>query len=193
MLRYVAGDRNRFARDLFTPLPQRYDRLAEILSMGQNGRWRRALVDRVAPHSPARVLDVASGTAGVAIELANRTSSDIVAVDLTQAMLLQGRANVARLGLSDRIGLVVGKAEHLPFPDASFDALMFTYLLRYVDDPAATLQELSRAVRRGVPAGKAMARAHRAGALWRQIGGRFGISQQAAYEKAKLWTQRHRL
>jgi hypothetical protein len=55
------------------------------------------------------------------------------------------------------------------------------------------LQELSRAVRRGVPAGKAMARAHRAGALWRQIGGRFGISQQAAYEKAKLWTQRHRL
>jgi demethylmenaquinone methyltransferase/2-methoxy-6-polyprenyl-1,4-benzoquinol methylase len=149
MLRYVAGDRNRFARDLFTPLPQRYDRLAEILSMGQNGRWRRALVDRVVPHAPARVLDVASGTAGVAIELANRTSSDIVAVDLTQAMLLQGRANVARVGLSDRIGLVVGKAEHLPFPDASFDALMFTYLLRYVDDPAATLQELSRVVKPG--------------------------------------------
>jgi len=55
------------------------------------------------------------------------------------------------------------------------------------------LRELSRAVGRGVPTGKAMARAHRAGALWRQIGDRFGISQQAAYEKAKLWTQRHRL
>lgn len=149
MLRYVAGDRNRFARDLFTPLPQRYDRLAEILSMGQNGRWRRALVDRVVPHSPRRVLDVASGTAGVAIELAGRTSSDIVAVDLTQAMLLQGRANVARLGLGERIEVVVGKAERLPFPDASFDALMFTYLLRYVDDPAATLQELSRVVKPG--------------------------------------------
>ena len=54
------------------------------------------------------------------------------------------------------------------------------------------LRELSRAVRRGAPAGKAMARAHRAGALWRQIGHRFGISQQAAYEKAKVWTQRHR-
>jgi demethylmenaquinone methyltransferase/2-methoxy-6-polyprenyl-1,4-benzoquinol methylase len=149
MLRYAAGDRNRFARDLFTPLPQRYDRLAEILSMGQNRRWRRALVDRVVPHAPRRVLDVASGTAGVAIELAGRTSSDIVAVDLTQAMLLQGRANVARLGLGERIGLVVGKAERLPFPDASFDALMFTYLLRYVDDPAATLQELARVVRSG--------------------------------------------
>lgn len=149
MLRYVAGDRNRFAQDLFTPLPQRYDRLAEILSMGQNGRWRRAMVDRVAPGAPRRVLDVASGTAGVAIELARRTSSDIVAVDLTQAMLLQGRSNVARVGMSERIGVVVGKAEHLPFPDASFDALMFTYLLRYVDDPAATLRELSRVVKPG--------------------------------------------
>lgn len=149
MLRYVAGDRNRFARDLFTPLPQRYDRLAEILSMGQNGRWRRALVDRVAPQAPGRVLDVASGTAGVAIELARRTSSAVVAVDLTPAMLRQGRANVARLGLSDRIAVVVGSAERLPFPDASFDALMFTYLLRYVDDPAATLQELSRVVKPG--------------------------------------------
>jgi demethylmenaquinone methyltransferase/2-methoxy-6-polyprenyl-1,4-benzoquinol methylase len=149
MLRYAAGDRNRFARDLFTPLPQRYDRLAEILSMGQNGRWRRAMVDHVVPQAPHRVLDVASGTAGVAIELARRSPSDIVAVDLTQAMLLQGRDNVVRAGLSERIGLVVGKAERLPFPDESFDALMFTYLLRYVEDPAATLQELARVVKPG--------------------------------------------
>jgi demethylmenaquinone methyltransferase / 2-methoxy-6-polyprenyl-1,4-benzoquinol methylase len=100
MLRYVAGDRNRFAQGLFTPLPQRYDRLAEILSMGQNGRWRTALVDRVAPGAPARVLDVAAGTAGVAIELAERTTSRIVGVDLTEAMLGQGRRNVARRGLN---------------------------------------------------------------------------------------------
>ena len=53
------------------------------------------------------------------------------------------------------------------------------------------LRELARAVARGEPKGKAMARAHRAGALWRQIGEHFGISQQAAYEKAKIWTQRH--
>jgi demethylmenaquinone methyltransferase/2-methoxy-6-polyprenyl-1,4-benzoquinol methylase len=149
MLRYVAGDRNRFARDLFTPLPQRYDRLAEVLSMGQNGRWRRAMVDRVVPHAPRRVLDVASGTAGVAIALARRSASDIVAVDLTQAMLLQGRDNVARAGLNERIELVVGKAEHLPIPEASFDALTFTYLLRDVDDPAATLRELARVVQPG--------------------------------------------
>ncbi len=149
MLRYVGGDRNRFAQGLFTPLPQRYDRLAEILSMGQNGRWRTALIDRVAPMAGVRVLDVASGTAGVAIELAERTSCDIVGVDLTEAMLTQGRVNVARHGLSRRIALVVGQAEQLPYADGAFDALMFTYLLRYVDDPATTLRELARVVKPG--------------------------------------------
>jgi demethylmenaquinone methyltransferase/2-methoxy-6-polyprenyl-1,4-benzoquinol methylase len=149
MLRYVAGDRNRFAQGLFTPLPRRYDRLAEILSMGQNGRWRSALVDRITPSAPSRVLDVASGTAGVALELADRTSCDVVGVDLTMAMLAQGRINVARRGLDDRIKLVVAQAERLPCADEAFDAVMFTYLLRYVDDPAATLRELGRVVKPG--------------------------------------------
>lgn len=149
MLRYVAGDRNRFAQRLFTPLPRRYDRLAEILSFGQNGRWRRAMVDRVVPSHADRVLDVASGTAGVAISLAERTSADVVGVDLTAAMLAQGRINVTARGLNDRIDLVVGQAEGLPFADDAFDALTFTYLLRYVDDPAATLRELSRVLKPG--------------------------------------------
>jgi demethylmenaquinone methyltransferase / 2-methoxy-6-polyprenyl-1,4-benzoquinol methylase len=149
MLRYVAGDRNRFAQRLFTPLPRRYDRLAEVLSLGQNGRWRRAMLDRVAPNRAERVLDVASGTAGVAIALAQRTPAGVVGVDLTEAMLVQGRINVATRGLSDRIALVVGQAESLPFVDRSYDALTFTYLLRYVDDPAATLRELGRVVKPG--------------------------------------------
>jgi demethylmenaquinone methyltransferase / 2-methoxy-6-polyprenyl-1,4-benzoquinol methylase len=149
MLRYVAGDRNRFAQKLFTPLPRRYDLLAQVLSMGQNGRWRSALIDRIVPSRPGTVLDVASGTAGVAIELAERTPASVVGVDLTEAMLAQGRSNVAAHGLSDRIQLVVGRAEQVPFADEAFDALMFTYLLRYVDDPAATLRELARVVKPG--------------------------------------------
>ena len=68
--RTIAGDRNRFAQQLFASLPKRYDQLAEVLSMGQNGRWRRAMVDHIVPTSPARMLDVASGTAGVALQLA---------------------------------------------------------------------------------------------------------------------------
>src|SRR5215468_170375 len=145
----TSAERNSFAQDLFTPLPSRYDRLAELLSFGQNGRWRRAMVDQVVPAPGTTILDVASGTAGVAIQLASRTSTRVVGVDLTEQMLRRGKANVAAAGMTGRIALVAGRAEQLPFPDASFDSLTFTYLLRYVDDPQATLTELARVVRPG--------------------------------------------
>jgi demethylmenaquinone methyltransferase/2-methoxy-6-polyprenyl-1,4-benzoquinol methylase len=145
----IAGDRNRFAQRLFADLPGRYDRLAEWLSFGQNARWRAAMVDRIVPASPRRVLDVASGTAGVALQLADRTSAQVVGVDLTREMLSVGQRNVSQAHQTRRVQLVNGRAEALPFPDASFDALTFTYLLRYVEDPQATLGELARVVRPG--------------------------------------------
>ena len=145
----AAAERNRFAQHLFAPLPQRYDQLAEILSFGQNGRWRRAMISRIAPVPGQAVLDVASGTAGVALQIAARTGASVVGVDLTEQMLRQGQRNVAGAGLSDRIRLTAGRAEQLPFADATFDALTFTYLLRYVLDPQATLSELARVVKPG--------------------------------------------
>jgi demethylmenaquinone methyltransferase/2-methoxy-6-polyprenyl-1,4-benzoquinol methylase len=145
----AAAERNRFAQHLFAPLPQRYDRLAEILSFGQNGRWRRAMISRIAPVPGQAVLDVASGTAGVALQIAARTGASVVGVDLTEQMLRQGQRNVAGAGLSDRIRLTAGRAEQLPFADATFEALTFTYLLRYVLDPQATLSELARVVKPG--------------------------------------------
>jgi demethylmenaquinone methyltransferase/2-methoxy-6-polyprenyl-1,4-benzoquinol methylase len=140
---------NAFARDLFDGLPARYDLLEELLSFGQNRRWRAAMVDAVARGRPDTVLDVATGTAGVALLLARRTGADVTGVDLTEQMLARGRARVAAAG-ERRVRLAVARAEQLPFPDATFDALTFTYLLRYVADPAATLRELARVVR---PAG----------------------------------------
>ena len=140
---------SQFARRLFAPLPSRYDRLAEILSMGQNRRWRAAMVDHVAPAAPRLVLDVATGPAGVARMLARRTAAHIVGIDLSEEMLREGVSNVARSALGDRINLLIGRGEQLPFADATFDALTFTYLLRYVADPAATLVELARVVKPG--------------------------------------------
>jgi demethylmenaquinone methyltransferase / 2-methoxy-6-polyprenyl-1,4-benzoquinol methylase len=142
-------DPTRFAQQLFQGLPRRYDLLAEALSFGQNRRWRRAMIDPVAEGRPATVLDVATGTAGVALQLAHRTGAHVTGVDITEAMLRRGRAAVRANGSDDRITLVAGQAEALPFPDASFDALTFTYLLRYVADPAATVAELARVVRPG--------------------------------------------
>lgn len=140
---------NQFARRLFAGLPDRYDRLAEVLSMGQNGRWRRAMIGPVAAAAPSSVLDVATGPAGVALQLAERTGAHITGIDLSPDMLRAGVANVERHDRRDRVSLLLGQGERLPFPDASFDALTFTYLLRYVSDPAATLAELARVVRPG--------------------------------------------
>jgi demethylmenaquinone methyltransferase/2-methoxy-6-polyprenyl-1,4-benzoquinol methylase len=141
---------NRFARRLFTPLPERYDRLAEWLSFGQNGRWRSAMVDALVDGgTTGAVLDVATGTCGVALQIVRRTACDVVGVDLTWDMLRVGRDRVRGAGQTDRVRLAVGRGEELPFPDASFDGLCFTYLLRYVADPAATLAELARVVKPG--------------------------------------------
>jgi demethylmenaquinone methyltransferase/2-methoxy-6-polyprenyl-1,4-benzoquinol methylase len=137
------------ARELFAPLGPTYDRWSRLLSLGQDPRWRRFLVSRITAGPDDQVLDVATGTAAVAIELARRTGCRVVGLDQSPEMLSAGRERVEAAGLSNRIQLVEGSAELLPFPDGSFDALTFTYLLRYVEDPETTLGELVRVVRPG--------------------------------------------
>jgi len=132
----MPDDPNGFARDLFDGLPARYDRLAEILSFGQNGQWREEMVGHVIP-ADGVILDVASGTAGVALQLAARNVREhgrarVVGVDLTEQRLA-----IIPPGLSTRAS------------SASVDALTFTYLLRYVRDPQATLAELARVLKPG--------------------------------------------
>ena len=139
--------RKRQALELFQGLPGRYDRLSAALSFWQDPRWRRALVDAVEPAPAQRVLDVATGTGMVAAELRRRADCTVVALDQSPEMLAAARARFANAGA--RVELVQGQAEELPFADGSFDALTFTYLLRYVDDPPATLRELARVVRPG--------------------------------------------
>jgi demethylmenaquinone methyltransferase / 2-methoxy-6-polyprenyl-1,4-benzoquinol methylase len=144
-----SGRSSGFAARLFRPLPARYDFAAELLSFGQNARWRRRMVDHVVGAAPGLVCDVATGTAGVAIQLAARTGAHVVGVDLSKEMLARGRANVASSQVPDRIQLLAADGQRLPFADDTFDALTFTYLFRYVKDPAATLRELTRVVRPG--------------------------------------------
>lgn len=144
-----ASARTRHARELFAPLGPTYDRYARLLSFGQDPRWRSFLVSRI-PSGAERVLDVASGTAAVAIELARAVPTrTVVGVDQSPEMLAAGRERVARADLGDRIELRESRAEELPFGEAEFEALTFTYLLRYVDDVPATLRELARVVRPG--------------------------------------------
>jgi demethylmenaquinone methyltransferase / 2-methoxy-6-polyprenyl-1,4-benzoquinol methylase len=141
--------RNLHARRLFAPLGATYDRYSALLSLGQDPRWRRFLVSRVQVGPNDTVLDVATGTAAVAIELVRRSGCSVVGLDQSPEMLAEARKRVSEAGLAERIELVEGTADDLPFEDVSFDGLTFTYLLRYVDEPARTLRELARIVRPG--------------------------------------------
>jgi demethylmenaquinone methyltransferase / 2-methoxy-6-polyprenyl-1,4-benzoquinol methylase len=124
--------------------------MGAVLSFGQDLRWRRALVDAIDPSPDQRVLDVATGTGLVTLELVNRAGCEVVGLDQSEQMLAGARARLdAAPRLTDRVRFVRGEAERLPFADAEFDALTFTYLLRYVDDRVATMRELARVVRPG--------------------------------------------
>ena len=134
--------RTAHARELFAPLGPSYDRVGAVLSLGQDPLWRRFLVSRL-PTDGRHVLDVATGTGLVAAELLRRGFS-VTGLDQSPEML-----KAARRRLDGKVELVEGAAESLPFPDLAFDHITFTYLLRYVDDPGATLAELARVLRPG--------------------------------------------
>jgi demethylmenaquinone methyltransferase/2-methoxy-6-polyprenyl-1,4-benzoquinol methylase len=124
--------------------------MGALLSFGQDPRWRRALIEAIDPRPGQHILDVATGTGLVAFALARRAECDVTALDQSEEMLAGARARLARRrSLPGRVTLVRGEAEHLPFDDDRFDALTFTYLLRYVDDRAATMRELARVVKPG--------------------------------------------
>jgi demethylmenaquinone methyltransferase/2-methoxy-6-polyprenyl-1,4-benzoquinol methylase len=142
--------RKRHARELFAGLPRHYDRVGAALSFGQDARWRRTMVAAVDARPGERVLDVATGTGLVAQAVVGRYGCTVVGLDQSPEMLAAARARLARdPALGTRVTLVTGEAERLPFADGEFDHLTFTYLLRYVDDPGATLRELARVVRPG--------------------------------------------
>jgi demethylmenaquinone methyltransferase/2-methoxy-6-polyprenyl-1,4-benzoquinol methylase len=133
------------ARTLFAPLGPTYDRYSALLSFGQDPRWRRFLVSRLDVGAHDTVLDVAAGTGLVTRELVRRFGCSVVALDQSPEMLAVAAERTRDLP----VRIVEGRAESLPFADGEFAGLTFTYLLRYVEDPAATVRELARVVRPG--------------------------------------------
>jgi demethylmenaquinone methyltransferase/2-methoxy-6-polyprenyl-1,4-benzoquinol methylase len=131
------------AARIFVGIGSSYERVGALMSLGQDAAWRRALVERIDATRDEVVLDVATGTGLVARALTERYGCRVVGLDRSRDML------AAAVTQNGHIPLVHGRAERLPFGDATFDHVTFTYLLRYVDDPAATMRELARVVRPG--------------------------------------------
>lgn len=136
--------------EMFDRIARRYDLMNRILSFGVDHGWRKAAVRAMALRPGARVLDVATGTADLALRIARMTEdATVTGVDPSEGMLAVGREKVRRARLSDRIVLARGDAETLAFEDGAFDATAIAFGIRNVPDRVRALAEMARVTRRG--------------------------------------------
>lgn len=135
---------------MFDSIASKYDFLNHFLSLGIDRMWRKRLIRAIARSKPARILDVATGTADLPILLAKRLpSASIIGVDISEKMLGVGRLKVSHCGLDSRITLRRASALALPFPDASFDGAMVAFGVRNFEDLTRGLSEIARVVQPG--------------------------------------------
>ena len=134
-------------RDMFDHIAPRYDLLNRILSFGIDQRWRRKAIQMVVEGSPENVLDVATGTADLAIAAAHRGVPRVVGIDIAAKMLEIGREKIREAGLDDRVELLEGDAEALPFADDEFDAAVVAFGVRNFENLDAGLAEFQRVLK----------------------------------------------
>ncbi|MCH8962331.1 MAG: bifunctional demethylmenaquinone methyltransferase/2-methoxy-6-polyprenyl-1,4-benzoquinol methylase UbiE [Bacteroidetes bacterium] len=134
---------------MFDAIAPRYDLLNRVLSLGIDQRWRRKAVAMLEAEQPERILDVATGTADLALEAMRLDPKKVVGVDISEEMLRRGREKIERLGLSDRIVLQRGDAEKLPFSDNQFHAALVAFGVRNFQDLDKGLAEIRRVLRPG--------------------------------------------
>ena len=135
--------------EMFNNISPRYDFLNRFLSMGIDIGWRKKTRRAVAITNPQRILDVATGTGDLAIELRKTSAKEIIGCDISEGMLAIGKEKVAQKGLSELIHLQVGDSEHLPFEDNSFDAVTVAFGVRNFEVPQKGLKEINRVLKPG--------------------------------------------
>ncbi|HHJ49556.1 MAG TPA: bifunctional demethylmenaquinone methyltransferase/2-methoxy-6-polyprenyl-1,4-benzoquinol methylase UbiE [Phaeodactylibacter sp.] len=144
----AGGSKKEQVSRMFNSIARRYDLLNRLLSAGIDKRWRKRAISLLAKAKPQKVLDIATGTADVAIALVRQLDTpQVVGLDIAEAMLEIGRKKISELGLNDRIELLVGDAEHLPFPSNTFDALTVSFGVRNFENLQAGLQEMHRVLK----------------------------------------------
>ncbi|APR99937.1 bifunctional demethylmenaquinone methyltransferase/2-methoxy-6-polyprenyl-1,4-benzoquinol methylase UbiE [Pajaroellobacter abortibovis] len=135
---------------MFDGIAQRYDLLNRVLSLGMDRGWRRRVAMELQLPSEARVLDLATGTSDLAIEiLCQFPHVTVEGVDPSHQMLAIGREKLESLGLNERVRLSYGQAEKLAFQDASFDAVVIAFGIRNVQDRKGALREMARVTKPG--------------------------------------------
>lgn len=148
---YRLDDRNRAIGEMFSRIAPKYDFLNRLLSLGVDRRWRRAAVSEMVPASGGRHLDLATGTADMALEIFRQKGNGtaVAGADISVEMMRIGRGKCRKAGLGDRVIFVRAPGESLPFRDAAFDSACVAFGIRNVVDRALGLREMCRVVRPG--------------------------------------------
>jgi demethylmenaquinone methyltransferase/2-methoxy-6-polyprenyl-1,4-benzoquinol methylase len=141
------GTKKEQVRDMFNNIAHRYDFLNHFLSLGIDKMWRRKTIKEISKVAHSEILDVATGTADLAIEAVRLNPKSITGIDISEKMLSIGRKKVADKKLENIISLQIADSEKLPFEDAKFDAAMVAFGIRNFQNLEAGLHEMRRVVR----------------------------------------------
>lgn len=148
---YKISEKGRGVRQMFDDIAHRYDLLNRLLSFGIDRRWRRFAVSQLSIPANGRVLDIATGTCDVALEVAEQSDPSVIIVgeDFTQGMLAHGLTKLKDSPHGDRILLVNAPCEEIPHPDETFDGITIAFGIRNVVDRETGLREMYRVLKPG--------------------------------------------
>ncbi|MCK0123617.1 bifunctional demethylmenaquinone methyltransferase/2-methoxy-6-polyprenyl-1,4-benzoquinol methylase UbiE [Gelidibacter sp. F2691] len=132
---------------MFDNISKEYDGLNRVISFGIDVKWRKKVVDIVAQSKAKRILDIATGTGDLAINLAETEAEEIIGLDISDGMLEVGRKKIADKNLSDKIKMTLGDSENLPFDDNSFDAITVAFGVRNFENLEKGLSEILRVLK----------------------------------------------
>ena len=134
---------------MFDNISGNYDDLNRVISLGIDVKWRKKVVALVAEKNPENILDIATGTGDLAILMTKTSAKKIVGLDLSVGMLEVGKKKIASQNLSDKIEMVVGDSENIPFPDNYFDAITVSFGIRNFETLEKGLAEIYRVLKPG--------------------------------------------
>ena len=136
-------------RQMFDGISKDYDLLNRVISGGIDVRWRKNVVSYLIPEKPKKILDIATGTADLAIELTKTNAEEIVGLDISPGMLEIGKQKVTSKGMDKVIKMVIGDSEKLDYNDAYFDAITVAFGVRNFENLDKGLQEINRVLQPG--------------------------------------------
>ncbi|MCP9198456.1 bifunctional demethylmenaquinone methyltransferase/2-methoxy-6-polyprenyl-1,4-benzoquinol methylase UbiE [Gramella sp. GC03-9] len=134
---------------MFDNISGSYDSLNRVISLGTDIKWRKKVIQTVAETNPENVLDIATGTGDLAIQMVPTGAKRIVGLDLSEGMLSVARKKIAEKDLDTRIEMIQGDSENLPFEDNSFDAITVAFGVRNFENLEKGLEEIYRVLNPG--------------------------------------------